>query len=252
MVSDRAVSEVVGFILVFSLVLGTITVVYVGGFAELEDTRIHEQNTNAERAFDVLADNFEEIGRDKAPSRATEIKLSGSGVRVADNRNRRSQITANGSRAAAQSRPIVYESGEGTRIVYESGAVFRQEREGAVMIREPDFVFDEHRTVVRYIEARGGEQSISGSKTVLVRAERTHSRLLLSEMNATGVDVEFNVTTDGGRAESWQRYLEGELEGLNRDCEQIPDTDSDAVVVSCAFETESIHVARTRLVVRLA
>jgi hypothetical protein len=250
---DRGVTEVLGFILVFSLVLGTVALVYVGGFAELKETRVHEQDTNAERAFDVLADNLEEIGRDKAPSRATEVKLSESELRIGDTTNRRIEVTANGSTAAAQPRPIVYESSGGTQIVYEYGAVLRQDSGGTVMVRQPDYVFDAERTVVRYLEPRGGEQSTAGSKTVLVRAERSHSRLLASETNASGVDVAFNVTTEEGRADAWERYLEAELENIaGADaCSQDPVADADAVVVACEFETDAVHVARTRLVVEL-
>ena len=252
MTRDRAVSEVVGFILVFALVLGTVTLVYVGGFAELEQARLHEQDTNAERAFDVLANNLEEIGRDKAPSRATEVKLSESEVLIGDNRNRRVEVTANNSTAAAQPRPVVYDSGEGTRVVYENGAVLRQEDGRAVMVRKPDFVFDERRTVVRYLEPRGGQQSTGGSKTVLVRAERSHSRLLLSETNETGVDVELQFATAPERADAWERYLEEELEPIEGSNACAQETVGDAVVVACAFETETIQVARTRLVVELA
>ena len=254
MTGDRAVSEVVGFILVFAIVLGTVTLVYGGGFAELQDTRVHEQNTNAERAFDVLANNLEEIGRDNAPSRATEVKLSQSGVRVDDNSDRRLEITANSSTGVAQPRPIVYDSGDGTQILYENGAVIRQERGGAVMVREPDFVFDEDRTVVRYLEPRGGEQSVTGSTTVLVRAERSHSRLLLSETNETGVDVELDFTTSTRRGDVWEDYLEQELRDVAGadPCEQLAVEGADAVVVNCEFETDAIHVARTRLVITLA
>lgn len=251
---DRGVSEVVGFILVFAIVLGTVTLVYVGGFSELQDTRVHEQNANAERAFDVLANNLEDIGRDKAPSRATEVKLSQAGVRVDDNSDRRLEITANSSTAAAQPRSIVYDSGEGTQIVYENGAVIRQERGGAVMVREPDFVFDQDRTVVRYLEPRGGEQSVTGSTTVLVRAERSHSRLLMSQRNDTGVDVELNFTTAPGRAGTWEGYLEEGLSDFagSDPCSQVSVGGAEAVIVNCEFETNAIHVARTRLVVTLA
>ena len=80
----RGVSEIVGFILVFSLVLGTITLVYASGLSGLDDTRDAERITNAERAFDVLANNFQQMGRGEAPNRATEIKLAEAQLSVRD------------------------------------------------------------------------------------------------------------------------------------------------------------------------
>jgi len=55
----RAVSDVVGYVLVFSLVSLTVGVVSVAGVGALQDARDVEQANNAERAFDVLGDNVE-------------------------------------------------------------------------------------------------------------------------------------------------------------------------------------------------
>ena len=72
----RGVSETIGFVLVFSLIVLTVGVVLTVGYGGLQDARDAERVNNAERAFDVLADNVEDITHRGAPSRGTEVRLA--------------------------------------------------------------------------------------------------------------------------------------------------------------------------------
>lgn len=247
MADERAVSEVVGFILVFSLVLGTISLVYVGGFSSLQDTRDQEQITNAERAFDVLSNNLEEIGRGEAPSRATEIKLSDAQLSIQETGNvsifdasdvRRSQVN--------RSNAIVYSAGSYSRVVYEHGAVIRVDGSSSVMINEPDFVISEDRTVIRHIELIGSGQGVGGDTTALIRSHETSSGVIHSS-EPTG-DMTLQVNTSAPRADAWERYLESEI-SENDACNS--DKDGGLATISCTYSTESIYVAKIKIRVHL-
>lgn len=73
--NDRGVSDTLGFVFVFAIILSTVAVVTTIGMAGLQDTRDVERVNNAERAFDILGDNMEDIADRGAPSRATEVKV---------------------------------------------------------------------------------------------------------------------------------------------------------------------------------
>ena len=60
---DRAVSEVVAFVLVFAIILGSVGILYSTGFQAMDDYQENEQLVNAERAMDALADNFNDVIR---------------------------------------------------------------------------------------------------------------------------------------------------------------------------------------------
>jgi len=66
---ERGVSDVVGYVLIFSLIVATVGVVTTVGFSTLEDRQDAERVNNVERAFDVFANNMENVYRDGAPSR---------------------------------------------------------------------------------------------------------------------------------------------------------------------------------------
>ncbi|WP_143423207.1 DUF7289 family protein [Halegenticoccus soli] len=231
-------SEVLGFVLAFSLVVSAVGIVYVVGFGGLQETRDGERVNNAERAFDVLADNMVDVYADGAPSRATEIKLADARLTHADPIYVNTTVGSSGSTVAFSNSsaiaPISYDAGTGARIVYSNGAVVRDQRAGERMLVEPAFVFSRDRTVLFYVRTMPrGPAGVGGSRTTLVRAERT--RLYSPLSNATGpYDVTLEVTTP--RAEAWERYLESELAWEADPCATAGGT------VRCEFETEEVHL----------
>ena len=120
--TNRAVSEVLGFILVFALVTTTMSFVYVSDLASLEERRDAERIDNAERAFDVLADNVEDIYRRDAPSRATEIRLAEARLRLADS----TEITisvVNGSNVTVSGSTLEADDGSGNTLETNDGRI---------------------------------------------------------------------------------------------------------------------------------
>ena len=238
---NRGVTEVIGFVLVFSLVLATISLVYVGGLASLDDSRDAERFNNAERAFDVLADNFQTLARGDAPNRATEIKLSGAQIETSTNQGISVNATSMSSSASAQPVAIRYRSDGDARIVYEHGAIIRTENERSIMLREPDFVFSESSTVVRYTELRGSGLSVGGDTTVLVYGETRSQRLLAAESDPGTVTLEFE--TQPERADVWVSYFESKIDWEADSCH----TEQSDTLVVCEFETNSLHIGSTRI-----
>ena len=253
----RAVSEVVGYILVFSLVLGTITLVYAAGLSGLNDTRDAERITNAERAFDVLANNFQQMGRGEAPNRATEMKLAEAQLSTSDRRD--VSISADGvDPAVARPVTIRYNPGSDTSIVYENGAVIRVDNGNAVMLEEPDFLFDDGNVVVRNIEPQGSGQSIGGtSTTVLVRAERTSSDVLVND-GSNPSDIVIKMQTHEDRAGVWEEYYEEQIAAAdsswNGDCDDRDSSvgGSDTTQIECKpFNADKIAVSKVQIEVEL-
>ena len=252
----RGVSEIVGFILVFSLVVGTISLVYASGISGLDDTRDAERITNAERAFDVLANNFQQMGRGEAPNRATEIKLAE--AQLSTSTGREVKISADGvDPAVARPVTIRYNPGTDTSIVYENGAVIRVDNGNAVMLSEPDFLFDGGNVVVRYIEPQGSSQSIGGTSTaVLVRAERTSSDVLVNRESSTGIEIKMQTHED--RAGVWEEYYEEQIAAADSswsgDCDDRDSSvgGSDTTQIKCdSFGADKLAVSKVQIEVEL-
>jgi hypothetical protein len=255
--NHRAASEVIGFVLVFSLILGTITIVYVGGLSGLDDARNAERVNNAERAFDVMANNFQQMGRGDAPNRATEIKLADAQLRTTNNQ----KISLNSSNmdTAAVANPVAirYDAPGDTNLVYEKGAVIRVDDGNAIMRREPDYLFTDGKVVVRYISLRGSRQGVGGSaSTVLVRAETLDREVLVNR--GTSTNVKIRVQTHVDRAGVWEEYLETQISTADTswsgDCDDRDPSvgGSDTTTVVCdGFDVDELAVSRIRVDVTL-
>lgn len=202
----RGVSETLGFVLVFGIVVSTVAVVYVSGFDALTGARDAQQFANTERAFDIMDSNVEDLAVRGAPSRTTEILLSdgaiGFGPSVTFN------VSAGGDdHYETTVRPVVYRADDGDEIVYVNGAVFRQYGDRAVMFDEPRLAVGED-TLVPYVITRADSTRVAtdGTRRVLVRTS-TRDRAVRSFTDASAT-----LTVTSPRAAAWEQYLEAELD----------------------------------------
>jgi hypothetical protein len=246
----RAVSDVVGYILVFSLVVSVVGVVSVAGFTSLENARYAEQANNAERAFDVLADNVGDVYADGAPSRGTEISLSeaslGTTGSVTVNVTAKDTSTGDNFTLEKTAAPIVWRGERDTEIAYSLGATLRAQQNGGVVIEGSPSRFDPNRAVIHVVQTRAPDTQFGGT-TVRVRAVHASSNVLLSEPTNKYDEIWLNVTTP--RADIWQQHLE-----------RYPDTTCSVGVVpgestetvSCEFvNRQAVHVTLTRIDVEI-
>src|SRR6056297_1924179 len=229
--SRRGLSDVVGFVLVFGLVVSAVAVVSVGGFQVLADARDSQQATNAEQALDVLDGNVEDLAVRGAPRRSTDILLSDAELAFGDPVT--FNVTAGGTNYYATNvTPLVYRTDGGAELVYVNGAVLRQYGDDAYVANEPR-VSAGDRTLVPFVvtSARSGGASATNARRVLVRTVVNGREVRTFD----DPDTRLNVTTP--RAAAWERYLEGEL---SVDCTG-PD-DGLTGEVSCPLPGDEVYV----------
>lgn len=281
----RAVSDVISFTLVFALITATIGIVYVSGFTGLQNTRDAERITNAERAFDVLADNINDIHSEAAPSRATEIKLADAQLEFGESTRVTIDIVnydGSGENVSSVSLdPIVY-SGSSSEVYYENGAVFRVDRSGATMNRQPSILFstdsNEKTVVFPTIETRvDGPASTGSQRTVLVRTLLATREVTVAETDPTAVTddntghgtdpdndgspefkAEIQIETSPQRASRWKEYLDSEIPDTDAGgndfalndppCELLDlDSDGEDETVQCVVAAERVYSSATRI-----
>lgn len=236
---ERGVSDVIGFVLVFGLVVLSIGLIYTVGFGALQDVQRAEAIENADRAFDIVAANLDEINRNGAPGRNTELQFAGGQVALTGEVTVVVNVTGGGRSAIVPIDPISYERGE-SGLYYTAGAVVRRDRDASVVVNEPPFRFGEERTVISLVQTTAaGETASVGGGSVRVNARREGARVIVA--NTSGVTYFFNVTSPRYRA--WDRYLS--RRGL--DCS----TDASVNTVICEGTTDALYVRQTSVRVAL-
>lgn len=204
----RGVSDTIGFVFVFALIVSAVGLVTVVGMGSLQDARDYEQVNNAERAFEVLSDNVEDLRREEVPSRATEIKLGGASVRTGD--PIMVNVTASGASASASTgnlsmTPIVYEADTGEQIRYVNGAIVRSNDQASWMVDEPALLLGSNRTMVPVLWLRADQQrSLSGDRTVHIRTVHTSTDLSAADTGDTYDTVTIRMETPN--ADLWADY----------------------------------------------
>lgn len=230
---ERGQSEVVSFLLIFSLVILAIALVGITALTGLNNAQEFQETSNTEQAFLVLAENIEDTNREGAPSRDTEISLSESTLTLEG--TEQINITVDGGETRTfESRPIVYESRGDTSISYRSGLLVRDDDGNALPFRNPQFVLTEESVVLPVVTTSAeSERTRAGTAAVQLVTRSTGTEVVASEEFDDPVTVEIEITSS--QADIWEEYLE------NTECDLVGDTDDD--VAECSIDTEQAFIS---------
>ncbi|WP_335999244.1 DUF7289 family protein [Halorientalis halophila] len=213
-ISDRAVSDVVAFVLTFGIIISGVTIVYIGGVGALGDLRENEQVNSGERSMRGVAETMEDIHRKNVPGRSVEIGVDGGQIDLVDSSM---TFTVEFASRSPESDTIdvnalVYQPSSGdTRLVYEGGAVIRDERQGFVMTHPPVFDCSDAAALVS-VPRLDGDISVSTGGNLELFGERDSSNtgLHLPEGNPSNVETVTVDVSDTAVPDSWSRYFERE------------------------------------------
>ncbi len=208
--SDRAVSDMIAFVIVFSLIITSVGITYTYGYSTLTDYQEDEQKRNAERAFVALSNNIGDMEGRHIEGRSGELRLAGGTISV----EKDTEITVEAPSWSMPTRTagaLTYEF-EDTRIEYENGAVFRRDGDNRrVMLSEPEYqCTDSHATVsVLTLDApNSAGLSSDGTVQVIGKLEKRylHYPQNRTGTNSTSVD-NVRVTVDSSSTEAWEEYF---------------------------------------------
>lgn len=251
--ADRGQTEVLGYVLVFSVIVLSIAMVTTAGQAGLIELRDNQRTANVESGFSTLASNVDDVAQGGVPSRATELDLSGERLSLGPPIT----VTVQATDASDPSvdvfshsrtlRPLVYHVSDGSQLIYANGGVLARGPHGGVaMLREPEMVLSPVQTIVPITntslnrrQLRGSGASIDRESRVLIRTERRTRRVLAS----TDRRVTLTVTVDSPRADAWASALDREIDPTSDDCTVNGGT------AQCTYTTDRATVVATRIAI---
>lgn len=228
---DRGVSEVLAFVLVFGIILTSVAILSVTGFQAMDSYQESEQQRNADRAMQTLADNFNDVLRyDGLEERYGELTVRGGTVTVDGDGGPVLEIEdGNGNTHLDEFDQfddsitlgsLTYESGSET-ISYEGGAVTREtDSGGGLVVSDPQFRYNEHDShenvaVISLVKIDGDRRSIQtdGSQGFSISAVNRTTELFED-------DVEITVS-GGDENDVWETYLDEEGWDSENDVDRV-------------------------------
>lgn len=246
--ADRGASEVVSFILTFSIITMMIGLLYTAGFVSMEQLQTGNQMQNAEGVFFAMGDSFDELQEGQAPKRAGALDLD-VGASVSVSNSSLIAVEVNNATDTVSSYSLVTRSldyrMDQRMVSYETGAVFRANDGNSAMVREPGGLFCSNETdaaVVSVVTLVESESVSVASGTVTVSGFQRSSTLLYpTDREAEGAISNVTVNVSSRHSLAWSRYL-AETTGWEN-----PDNDDTFVCedVDQVFVRQSVIEVRT-------
>lgn len=250
---DRSISDIVGFVLMFGIIITSVGLVATVGLSQLSEFEERQQIRNAERTMDLISRSFDEIEETQAPVRTDAIDLAGGSVTVDEDsylnvsvRNASDTITA----ANVSLNALAYELGD-TEFAYENGAAFQTVKgdDNGIMFREPGFVCTADRAIISVVTVRADQdRQISGESTLRITGRRTNSSLLYpagpegsgqTASDAEAVELDFTYAGED-RSREWRLHFADENNWT------WDDSDGSA---TCGSSLEAVYVRHTVLTI---
>lgn len=208
---DRGLSELIGYVLAFAVVVASIGIVYTAGLGSIQQYQQTEQERNAERAFVALAESLNDVQRGEAPARNGEIRLAGGTLAVDDGPTVEVAVDAGGGSRTVYAGNVgaLEYSLDGARVAYVAGAVLRADRGSAYIVDSPPFSCSDDRAIVSLVTLTEGDaSSISTQGSVLVEAEARSTSLRYPDDAAANADADSVTLTFDSDTSAWGRALE--------------------------------------------
>lgn len=209
---DRGASEIVSFIITFSIITTMIGLLYTAGSVSLTEIQTGDQIQNAESVFLAMDDSFGELQEGQAPKRAGSVDLDvGASLSVIDESEIDVTVNGAGFSRTLQTRSLEYRLEDRT-IAYETGAIFRTNDGDSAIIGRPSGIFcspASNGSIVSIVTlvAPNGSSVAAGTATVTGIQRSTTLLFPADRTGATAVEnVTINVTSP--RESAWNRYLE--------------------------------------------
>jgi flagellin-like protein len=174
----KGVSEVVGYLITFGIVVTVVGVIYSTGMPVVDDTKEKSAFLSMETSFMTLQSHVKKVAFGQSPLRTMKLNLILGSIGTNDDAG---SITVNGQ--SLQFGNIEYTIGT-RKVVYELGAVIESTPGGSIIISDPPIFFTNY----------------SGNKTVFISVINVSGGFSagggMAEMHMGGPGGLYNVTSD--------------------------------------------------------
>lgn len=245
--TDRGVSDLIGFVLMFSIVAGSVSVIYLVGFDTLEQFSSGEDLQTADRAMRGVAETFEDIHRQGVPGRTLDVGVDGANL---DLRSSHLLLRVNGSSGTKfeenvrTNALVIQQSDSEQAMVYESGALFRVGEAGSIVRHRPVFRCSDEAAILSVVRLRGSV-SVSVDDPVQVTGRRVEAHRLHPAPGTSPKATNITIDVTASRyTDAWTNYFDRVGTNEQNWTEQSPGVyrcDADRVYVrQTTIEVETI------------
>lgn len=207
--NEEAVSEVLGFVYIFAIVVLSMSIVFVIGYPMLQTSMDESIFESTQQSFIVLQSNMKMVGFDQVPVKSMKIQLNGATLSVIQNSNLTIETNDSGvlEDVSGPIGEIEYQKNN-KAIIFENGGVWKKYPNGNITVSIPRIYAGKDKTTGINFTTIGivsvlGESSTGGQGIAVLNMVHNESRI---NKNQTLVNVTLWINST--YASGWKEYLE--------------------------------------------
>lgn len=225
--NDDGVSEAIGFILIFSIVVLGIALVVLYGFPLLIAGQGSADMRNMEQTMIVIQNDQKSISYKMVPYKETALQVQG-GVLFVTEASDTFEVLVDGTPVYENSvGQIRYVSDlDATRITIENGAVLtRPERgSGSAMLAEPRWYYDDpsNTLILSFIEVQTErDRALAGVGRIEMKSDPVQKITREYTLPVDSLEIRYSpLSPEHDYSVAWENYLTGRL-GMVRESENV-------------------------------
>ena len=214
--SERAVSEVIGYSLVFGIVVIAIGLIYVAGVPALQSSKDTTQFKSVEQGFLILRTDLLKVALDQSPVRTTKLGTAEGGSLSSDPSACKLslEITHSGTVEphTIELGNIEFASRIGS-VSCENGAVLTKYSSGSIMTSKPRMFnsTDQGNILFSLVKINDSFSSVGGGVARITISNPRFNESIFStpEVYRNGT---LKIKVDSEYADAWERFLEDEFD----------------------------------------
>jgi Mg-chelatase subunit ChlD len=218
---DRGVSELVGVVLLFGIVIAGSAMIFVSGTAVSDDVRAEGRVDAASSTFLEMDQSVQSLAQQRG-NEGEAVSLGAVNPNKAEIRDTgQMKLWINGEsdcKATMDLSALEYNDDRDTTIAYESGAIWKRTEAGLVTEKAPELGFREGSLQLQVVRMEGAVQD----DDMTVNYNRTESINKTEEIRADLFDKPsctrpetLKISVESDYYEGWKRHLESQFPGSN-------------------------------------
>ncbi|RLI79714.1 hypothetical protein DRP05_02915 [Archaeoglobales archaeon] len=215
--NSKAVSEVLSYVFVFSIIVVTVSIVYTQVNNIIEDTKAKYQLEGLRQSFKRIQNVIYLVTYGKAPQQALDVELQGGSMWIENSSFL--TIRFDGIKKYEDYVNSLNYEFENERISYENGGVWEEYYGNQNIISNPRIFLVykevENKTLLIVIVTKiVGNLSISGSGTIKLKIMQSNKTFFSSEEDGSPHEVEINISSYYNDA--WFDFFDSKLRSQHR------------------------------------
>jgi len=219
MINDNsAVSETLGYILLFAIALSAIAIILLIGNTIIANEKSRDNFQNMEQSFDILQSNMKQVALDGTPVKTTMIHMDG-GTFAINTSTSRLQVDYHSTHYDNNTGQIIFtqDTDSMNNLSIENGGVWKASDGYSYLISQPRiYITPQTNTLVLNVyrlTAPSSSLANAGSGTMNIQMEyNDRSSVLPMDSDNNGV---VTITMDTTYREAWKEYLNNTVIGTS-------------------------------------